>query len=58
MYFCELNKREAQEIAPGIRIRTFWQKRCLSPSWIWMHILTFRYTVMNMNNAAPSYQVK
>lgn len=29
MYFCDLNTREAKEIAPGIRVRTFWQDKML-----------------------------
>jgi quercetin dioxygenase-like cupin family protein len=28
-YFCDLESREAREIAPGIRIRTFWGDQML-----------------------------
>ena len=29
MYFCDITKRDAKEIVPGIRIRTFWQEQML-----------------------------
>ncbi len=29
MYFCDLENRAAKEVAPGIRIRTFWQEKML-----------------------------
>jgi len=29
MYFCDLEERETREIAPGVRIRTFWGERML-----------------------------
>ena len=29
MYFCDVENREAKEVAPGIRIRTFWQEKML-----------------------------
>jgi quercetin dioxygenase-like cupin family protein len=28
-YFCDLKSREAKEIIPGVRIRTFWEDRML-----------------------------
>jgi len=28
-YFCDLENREAKEIVPGVRIRTFWKDRML-----------------------------
>lgn len=28
-YFCDIEGREAKEIVPGIRIRTFWQDKML-----------------------------
>ncbi len=30
MYFCDVKNRPAKEIAPGIRIRTFWQEKMLA----------------------------
>ena len=29
MYFCDLENREAKEVVPGVRIRTFWQSQML-----------------------------
>ncbi|MCP4424343.1 MAG: cupin domain-containing protein [Chloroflexi bacterium] len=29
MYFCDVKNREAKEIVPGIRIRTFWGEKML-----------------------------
>lgn len=29
MHFCDIDNREAKEIAPGVRARTFWQKKML-----------------------------
>jgi len=29
MYFCDVENREPKEVAPGIRIRTFWQEKML-----------------------------
>lgn len=29
MYFCDLESRESKEVAPGVRIHTFWGKQML-----------------------------
>ncbi len=29
MYFCDIENREAVEVVPGIRLRTFWEKEML-----------------------------